>query len=86
MEEHAVLDRIVDDHQAVLLVGETEREHIVPLSVLPPDTRSGTWLTVEFEGDRLITAVIDEERTQQILERVKRKLAQLRKRSRRSHQ
>lgn len=84
MEEHAVLDRIVDDHQTVLVVGDTEREHIVPLSVLPPDTRSGMWLVVEFEDDQLISAVIDDEYTQQVLERVKKKLVQLRKRDRRS--
>jgi hypothetical protein len=84
MEEHAVLDRIVDDRQAVLLVSETSREHIIPLSVLPTGVQPGMWLKVVFDGDQLITAVIDEEYTQQVLERVKKKLVQLRKRGRRS--
>jgi len=41
------------------------------------------WFKVEFDGDQLITAVIDEEYTQRVLERVKKKLVQLRKRGRR---
>jgi hypothetical protein len=44
------------------------------------------WLKVEFDGDQLISATIDEEYTQQVLERVKEKLAQLRKRGRSRHE
>lgn len=34
--EQAVIDRIEDGQHAVLLVGEEEREQIVPVAALPP--------------------------------------------------
>jgi hypothetical protein len=86
VEEQAVVDRMVEDRQAVLLVGETARELLVPVSALPAGTQPGMWLKVEFDGDQLISATIDEEYTQQVLERVKEKLAQLRKRGRSRHE
>lgn len=85
MEDRAVVDRIVEDSQAVLLLGETARELLVPVSALPAGTQPGMWLKVEFDGEQLISATIDEEYTQQVLERVKEKLSLLRKRGRARH-
>jgi len=85
VEDRAVVDRIVEDSQAVLLLGETARELLVPVSALPAGTQPGMWLKVEFDGEQLISATIDEEYTQQVLERVKEKLSLLRKRGRARH-
>ncbi|ADC48568.1 hypothetical protein BpOF4_02505 [Alkalihalophilus pseudofirmus OF4] len=50
----AVLDRIVDNKAAVLLVGESEKEYTIPLSDLPPDVCEGDSFEVEvnMQGER----------------------------------
>ena len=48
--ERAIIDRIVDDRQAVLLVGSGEREFIVDKASLPKEAREGDWLRVTLEG------------------------------------
>lgn len=78
--QRAVLDRVVDDVHAVLLVGADETEQIVPRSLLPEGASEGTWLRVRFEGERLVFAVIDEETTARTAERIASKLALLRQR------
>ncbi|MEX1028136.1 MAG: DUF3006 domain-containing protein [Candidatus Paceibacterota bacterium] len=84
MEEKAVIDRIEDGEQAVLLVGEDERERIVPVSSLPDDAKAGNWLKVRFDGDELVEAVVDLEETERVKERISDKMARLRQRGRRS--
>lgn len=79
----AVVDRIVDDVHAVLLVGAEELERIVPVDELPPGTREGTWLRVVFDGDELVSAVIDAEGTGEVGRRVASKMDALRRRGRR---
>jgi hypothetical protein len=59
MKEKAVVDRIVDDRQAVLLVGEAELERIVLLAQLPAQAAEGVWLQVVFEGEQLVEAAVD---------------------------
>ena len=81
--EKAVVDRIVDGVHAVLLVGEDEREHIVPAALLPPGVAPGTWLKVRFDEGNLAEAVIDEEETRRARERISGKLRRLRERGRR---
>ena len=60
--ERAVIDR-VEEGQAVLLVGNDERQLIVPLSALPQGAAPGQWLRVEIEGSRLRSATLDPEQT-----------------------
>ncbi|ERN52761.1 DUF3006 domain-containing protein [Alkalihalophilus marmarensis] len=50
----AVLDRIVDNKAAVLLVGESEKEYTIPLSDLPPGVCEGDSFEVEvnMQGER----------------------------------
>lgn len=78
----AVIDRIVDGIHAVLLVGTKETERIVPRTLLPGETKEGTWLRVQFEGDRLISAVIDTEATKEATHRITSKMDLLRQRGR----
>lgn len=82
MEVRAVVDRIVDGAHAVLLVGENEVEHIVPVDLLPAEAEEGTWLTVYFDGDQLVRAEIDASMTQAVRERIATKLDKLRARGR----
>lgn len=78
--QRAVVDRIVDGKHVVLLVGPDEVERIVERSLLPEDIAEGTWLKVEFDGDQLVSAVIDEAATAEAAQRVADKLALLRRR------
>jgi hypothetical protein len=82
MEEKAVVDRIEDDQLAVLLVGERERELVVPAERLPAGATAGTWLRVRLEGDELLEASIDADETERAAERISDKLARLRQRGR----
>lgn len=76
-----MVDRIVDHEHVVLLVGE-EIEHVVPRALLPEAITEGIWLRVVFEGDRLVSAVIDSEATERVRKRIESKLNQLRRRGR----
>lgn len=78
--QRAVVDRIVDDVHAVLLVGPDEVEHIVHRSLLPEDVSEGTWLQVRFEAGELVFAAVDDEATADATQRVASKLAALRQR------
>lgn len=83
MEEKAVIDQVVDERHAVLLVGENEREHVVPLVRLPPGAKAGTWLRVRFDGEKLVDATVDPEETERVRQRISEKMTQLRQRGRR---
>ncbi len=82
--EKAFVDRIVDEKHAVLLIGESEREHIVPVEALPADATAGVWLKVRFEGDDLAEVVIDIEEQEQTRARIAGKMERLRQRRRRN--
>ncbi|HEY8417306.1 MAG TPA: DUF3006 domain-containing protein [Limnochordales bacterium] len=80
--EPAVLDRFVDGHWAVLLVGPAEAERVVPRSELPAGVGEGAWLRTGWDGDRLLWAEVDPEATRLARERIAAKLARLRQRGR----
>jgi hypothetical protein len=82
MEEKALLDRIEDDQLAVLLVGEREREFVVPAARLPAGASVGTWLRVRLEGDELLEATIDAVETERAAGRIRDKMDRLRQRGR----
>jgi prophage tail gpP-like protein len=81
-DEKAVIDRIVDGRHAVLIVGEDERQVVVPATSLPAAAGEGTWLRVRFDGDTLLDARIDREETERVRQRVSAKMEQLRQRGR----
>lgn len=62
--DRAVVDRIVDDSTAVLLVGPDETEAHVSAASLPEDARDGTWLVVEPEDGTVRVLDIDRELTE----------------------
>ncbi|MBI3953966.1 MAG: DUF3006 domain-containing protein [Chloroflexi bacterium] len=74
--ERACIDRI-DEGLAVLLVGDDERELVVPLSALPPGAQAGDWLQVELEGGRLVQATLDKQETARRRRRIQGKLDRL---------
>ncbi len=67
----AIIDRF-EENKAVLIVGENKDEYIVPRTSLPRGAVEGLWLLVEIEGHRVINAVIDEEETIKVRERLAR--------------
>lgn len=73
---------MVDGIHAVLLVGEDEHERVVPRAALPPGAQEGTWLLVSFEGETLVCAAIDAEKTEMRRSLIAEKMARLRERSR----
>lgn len=76
----AVVDRIVDDLHAVLLIGPQEIERVVPRSTLPPDAVEGTWLLVQFQDEQLVAAVVDETAVDAARQRIDVKAQLLRRR------
>ena len=80
MTERTVIDRIVDGQHAVLLVGEDEREIILPANQLPEEAGPGTWLQVEVRDDVITQITIDLEETEKTQSRIRGKMALLRER------
>ncbi len=78
MTEKAVIDRF-EGKVAVLAVGDDQRYVNVPKKSLPKGVKEGTWLQVELDGDRLMSAVIDNEETARAKARIMEKLARLRR-------
>lgn len=80
MEEKAVIDRIVDGRNAVLLVGDTEREVVLPVEQLPEDASEGTWLRVQIEGHMITAIAVDRDETETVQRRIAEKMMLLRRR------
>jgi hypothetical protein len=76
MIQKACIDRF-EGEQAVILVDE--KPLIFPKSSLPKDVKEGDWLQVEIERGRLMSAKVDSEETKTTAERIKEKLARLRR-------
>ena len=60
--ERAVIDRI-EGELAVLLVGDDEKEFLLPLQDLPSGSEPGVWLKITLDGARVTQAVVDPETT-----------------------
>ena len=69
----AVIDRIIDGAQAVLLVGEDETEKVVSFNDLPSGAGEGMWLLLHPDG----TIEIDLKETNKVMSRIKDKMALL---------
>lgn len=79
--QRAVIDRIVDERHAVLLIGKDEVEAVLPVADLPSGSRSGDWLFVTHdEGGQVRVLGKDEEATGKAEGRVASKLDELRQR------
>lgn len=74
METKATIDRF-EGENAIILIDEDE--YVVPRTDLPRDVVQGLWLRVELEDHRIIKAVIDEEETAKVEQRLAEKIAQL---------
>ena len=80
MEEKAVVDRIEEGKHAVLLVGEEEREFVVPAERLPEGAKAGAWLRVRAEGESLTILGVDQGQEEAAKQRIEDKMARLRQR------
>jgi hypothetical protein len=77
--DRAVIDRIVDEAIAVLLVGPTEGEVHLPVDQLPDRASEGDWVIVDLDADPPTVMSIDDELTaarrdelEQRMERIRR--------------
>lgn len=75
----AVIDRIVEGRQAVLLTGD--EEYIVPVEQLPDGATEGDWVRVLFGENGIVSATIDADETERRRRRIKEKMARLRGRT-----
>ena len=82
MDYKAVIDRIVDGQHAVLLVGDDEREIVIPFHLLPSGAKEGDWVKIISDGGEITNIEIDQEESEKVRARVRSKLEQLRKKKR----
>lgn len=77
-----MIDRIVDSDVAVLLLElkEERTELLCPVRMLPQGSTEGMWLKVEIEDGQLIRAEFAEEKNEEMKNRIRTKLALLRRR------
>ena len=54
-QDELVVDRIVDGHHAVLLIGPDEIELVIDVDLLPEGTAEGDWLRLGFTPDTAST-------------------------------
>ncbi|QQK75855.1 DUF3006 domain-containing protein [Salicibibacter cibarius] len=79
MAEKAVLDRIEDGKHAVLLIGDEEKEKIIPSSELPEGSKEGMWFQVDLEDSKIVKISIDQAETKKREKRISDKMAKLKK-------
>lgn len=77
----AVVDRIVDNNKAVLLVGDNEVEHVIDINELPKGIKEGDWLQVQLKGGKIVKIELDEQETEDVKKRIEDKMAKLKKKS-----
>lgn len=59
MKKKAIVDRIVDKKMATLLVGDEEKEYVLPLTQLPRGIEEGLCLHVAIENNVVHVIEID---------------------------
>jgi hypothetical protein len=80
--KQASVDRIEDGRLAVLIIGDLERELVVPVDQLPEGVQGGDWLRVEIDDDELIRAERDSEAKEAASARISEKMQRLKSRGR----
>jgi hypothetical protein len=78
--DRGVIDRIVDGHTAVVLVGPGEDELHVPVDTLPADAEPSSWVVLDLEVDPPAITAVDHDRTEARARDVEDRLARLRAR------
>jgi hypothetical protein len=73
-----VVDRIVEE-VAVILVGDEETEHHVPVDELPPGTGEGAIVRLTFSHDRVQVTGVEEGETERLRDEMSERLARLRR-------
>lgn len=76
-----VLDRIVDDEHAVILVEQLGKEFVISSSLLPEGSKEGTWFTLVLNEDTIVKMDIDQVQTDFIKGVIDDKLNKLRSKS-----
>lgn len=76
-----MLDRIEDDSKAVILMEESGREIVVPVSQLPEGSRLHSWFTITLEEEEVVLIEVDEPLTQAKAAHAQNLMQRLRKRS-----
>ncbi|WP_169871003.1 DUF3006 domain-containing protein [Shouchella patagoniensis] len=72
MRVKANLDRI-EDGIATLLIGKKDDEYNLAADQLPNDALEGSWLIVEFEGNKMINIQLDVDETVGAKQRINEK-------------
>jgi hypothetical protein len=73
-----VVDRIVEE-VAVILVGDEETEHHVPVDELPLGTGEGAIVRLRFSNDRVHVTDVEERGTDRLRDEMSERLARLRR-------
>jgi hypothetical protein len=77
-ERRGVIDRLEED-QAVILVGDDEVEHHLPVAELPAEAAEGSVVLLEVDGERLTVLGVEAIETEQRRADMAERLARLRR-------
>ena len=81
MKTEAMIDRFTEAGQAVVLAETIGREFLIEKESLPEGVDRGAYLTLELDGDEVVSITFDQEKTQSRQSAVQSKMAKLRERS-----
>ena len=81
MKTEAMIDRFTEAGQAVVLAETIGREFLIEKESLPEGVERGSYLTLELDGDVVVSITFDQEKTQTRQSAVRSKMAKLRERS-----
>lgn len=73
----AVVDRLTDNGQALLLVESLQEQFHVDVATLPVGSGVGTWLVAEIVEGKVLSLSIDEEKTVEMKKEIGDRLARL---------
>ena len=77
--EKGVIDRIVAGRHAVLLVGDDEKEMVIPIIMLPAGLKEGDWVKVEWQNGQIRRVERDPDETEERKKGIAAKLNLLKK-------
>lgn len=63
MYSYGVIDRIIDENIAIILLEEENIQFTLPLYELPEGSKEGTWLQIDVLDEEYIVLAIDMEKT-----------------------
>ncbi len=66
-----VLDRVEDNGQAVILIGELEKELVMPNKKLPPGSHENSWFQIKMLQGKFEVTSVDAEKTRREKEKSK---------------